>query len=63
MGLGVGILLLVLGLIILFAINEFPASIQEYVEPNTVGWILVICGGLALLLGVIGGRGRQTSAE
>ena len=32
MGIGIGILLLVIGLIILFAINEFPASLQEVVE-------------------------------
>ena len=34
MGIGIGILLLVIGLIILFAINEFPASLQEVVEPT-----------------------------
>ena len=39
MGIGIGILLLVIGLILLFAINEFPASVQEVVEPITVGWI------------------------
>ena len=50
MGIGIGILLLVIGLILLFAIKEFPDSLQEVVEPTTVGWILVIAGVLALVL-------------
>ena len=32
MGIGLGILLLVLGLILLFAVKEFPDSLQEVVE-------------------------------
>ena len=65
MGIGIGILLLVIGLIILFAINEFPASLQEVVEPTTVGWILVIAGVLALVLALVmnNQRSRTTHVE
>ena len=64
MGIGLGILLLVIGLILLFAINEFPDSVQEVVEPTTVGWILVIAGVLALVLAlVMNQRSRTTHVE
>ena len=57
---GLGILLLVLGLILLFAIKEFPDSLQEVVDPTTVGWILVIAGVLALARAASGRHdGRQ----
>ncbi len=65
MGIGIGILLLVIGLIILFAINEFPQSVQDVVEPTTVGWILVVAGVLALVLGLVmnNQRSRTTHVE
>ena len=63
MGIGLGIVLLVLGLILLFAINEFPDSIQEVVDPTTVGWILVIAGDLALVLGLVMNRQRSRTTH
>lgn len=65
MGIGIGILLLVLGLIVLFAIKEFPASVQDVVDPSTVGWILVIAGALALVLGLVmnAQRSKTTHVE
>ena len=65
MGIGIGILLLVIGLILLFAIREFPASLQEVVEPTMVGWILVIAGVLALVLALVmnNQRSRTTHVE
>ncbi len=63
MGIGIGILLLVIGLILLFAINEFPASIQEVVEPITVGWIFVIAGVLALVLGLVMNNQRSKTTH
>ena len=32
MGIGIGILLLVIGLILLFAIKDFPAAVQDVVD-------------------------------
>jgi hypothetical protein len=65
MGIGLGILLLVIGLILLFAIKEFPAAVQDVVDPGTVGWILVIAGVLALVLGLVmnNQRSRTTHVE
>jgi cytochrome c biogenesis protein CcdA len=63
MGIGIGILLLVLGLIILFAIKEFPASIQDVVDPTTVGWILVIAGVLSLVLGLVMNNQRSKTTH
>ena len=65
MGMCKVILLLVIGLILLFAIKEFPASVQDVVDPATVGWILVIAGVLALVLGLVmnNQRSRTTHVE
>ena len=63
MGIGIGILLLVIGLILLFAIKEFPDSLQEVVDPTTVGWILVIAGVLALVLGLVMNNQRSKTTH
>jgi uncharacterized membrane protein HdeD (DUF308 family) len=63
MGIGLGILLLVLGLVLLFAINEFPDSVQEVVDPTMVGWILVITGVLALVLGLVTNKQRSRTTH
>lgn len=65
MGIGLGILLLVVGLILLFAVNEFPDAVQDVVDPTVVGWILVIAGVLALVLGLVmnNQRSRTTHVE
>ena len=65
MGIGIGIVLLVIGLILLFAVKEFPASVQDVVDPATVGWILVIAGVLALVLALVmnNQRSRTTHVE
>jgi uncharacterized membrane protein HdeD (DUF308 family) len=65
MGIGIGILLLVIGLILLFAIKEVPQSLHHVVDPTTVGWILMIAGVLALVLGLVmnNQRSRTTHVE
>jgi uncharacterized membrane protein HdeD (DUF308 family) len=63
MGIGLGILLLVIGLILLFAIKEFPDAVQDVVDPTTVGWILVIAGVLALVLGLVTNKQRSTTTH
>ena len=63
MGLGLGILLLVIGLILLFAVNEFPDSVQDVVDPVVVGWILVIAGALALVLGLVMNNQRSKTTH
>lgn len=65
MGIGIGILLLVIGLILLFAIKDFPAAVQDVVDPSTVGWILVVAGVLSLVLALVmnNQRSRTTRVE
>ena len=63
MGFGLGILLLVIGLILLFAIKEFPDSVQDMVDPATLGWILVIAGALALVLGLVMNNQRSKTTH
>ena len=63
MGIGIGILLLVIGLILLFAIEDFPASVQDVVDPTTVGVILVIAGVLALVLGLVMNNQRSKTTH
>ena len=63
MGLGIGIILLVIGLILLFAIKEFPDAIQDSVDPTVVGWILVVAGALALVLSLVLNAQRQRTTH
>jgi hypothetical protein len=58
MGLGVGIFLVVLGLIFLLGVIEvdLPA-----VEDVTLGWILLIAGVVAIVLGLIASRNARTT--
>jgi hypothetical protein len=59
MGIGTGIVLIVLGLILLLGAVDLPASVDEVIAENTLGWILVIAGGLGLLLALIMNQQRQ----
>ncbi|MFX0538634.1 DUF6458 family protein [Ornithinimicrobium sp. Y1847] len=49
MGLGLGILLLVIGAIMAFAVNYQVSGI----EVSTIGYILMAAGALSLLLGLV----------
>ncbi|MCD6640191.1 MAG: DUF6458 family protein [Nocardioides sp.] len=65
MGIGLGIILLVLGLILLLGVIDLPASVHDVVATNTLGWILLIAGVLALILGLVvnAQRSRTTHVE
>jgi hypothetical protein len=58
MGIGVGIFLVVLGLIFLLGVIEvdLPA-----VEDVTLGWILLLAGIAAIVLGLIASRNARKS--
>lgn len=59
MGYGFGILLLVIGLVLLFALDvDIPG-----VTDDTLGWILVLAGVLVMVLTAVqlNGRRRHTS--
>ncbi len=65
MGIGVGILLLVVGLILVTGAVDLPESVTDAVEANTIGWICVIMGALALILALVMNqqRSRTTHVE
>jgi hypothetical protein len=65
MAIGLGIILLVLGLILLLGAIDLPASVEDAVATDTLGWILVIAGALALVLSLVlnAQRRRTTHVE
>jgi len=65
MGLGIGIILIVLGLILVLGVVDLPASVTDAVATDTLGWILLLAGVAAIILGLImnGQRQRTTHVE
>jgi uncharacterized membrane protein HdeD (DUF308 family) len=53
MGIGLGVVLLLLGLIFAFDVIDLPKSIDDVVATNTLGWILIIVGALAIVLALV----------
>jgi Ca2+/H+ antiporter len=53
MGIGLGIVLLLVGLVLALGAVHLPASIANHVDGNTLGWILIIVGVLALVLALV----------
>ena len=66
MGIGIGILLLVIGLILLLGvIEDFPEAVTDVIEVETLGWICLIVGILAIILALVMNhqRSRTTHVE
>ena len=63
MGIGVGILLLVIGLILVLDAIDLPDSVTEVLDANTIGWICVIVGGLALVLALVMNQQRRKTTH
>lgn len=61
MGIGVGIFLLVVGLVLMFALDFDIAGVED----NTLGLILVVAGIVGIVLGMIASRnaGRTRTVE
>lgn len=53
MVIGVGIILLVLGLVLVTGAVDLPDSWDANIASDTLGWILVGVGALAIVLGLI----------
>ncbi len=53
MGIGLGVVLLLIGLILALGVIDLPASIDDVVAANTLGWILIIVGALAIVLALV----------
>ena len=64
MGIGIGILLLVIGLILLLGvIEDYPDAIENVVEIETLGWICLIVGILAILLAMVMNHQRSKTTH
>ena len=64
MGIGVGILLIVIGLILLLGvIEDFPDAIAEVIDVETLGWICLIVGIIAVVLVLIMNRQRSRTTH
>lgn len=58
MGIGIGILLLVLGLILVTGAVDLPDSISDAIASETLGWIFLLVGVLAIILALVINRQR-----
>lgn len=52
MGIGLGVVLLLVGLILAFDVVKISA-VNDVVDTNTLGWILIIVGVLAIVLALV----------
>lgn len=59
MGIGLGVVLLLLGLILALDVVVLPDAVEEYVASDTLGWILIVMGVLAIVLVLIMNAQRQ----
>jgi hypothetical protein len=62
MGIGIGIVLLVLGLILVTGAVDLPASVDDAIAGNTLGWIFLVVGALAIVLALVLNRQRTRPA-
>ncbi|MCW2764918.1 MAG: hypothetical protein JWO11_877 [Nocardioides sp.] len=65
MGIGIGIVLLVLGLILVTGAVNLPQSWDNAVASETLGWIFIVVGALAVVLALVMNqqRSRTTHVE
>ena len=63
MGIGLGVVLLVLGLIFALNVIDLPAGVDDVVATNTLGWILIIAGVLAIVLALVMNNQRTRSTR
>ena len=65
MAIGLGIVLLVLGLIFVLDVVNLPGDVDAVVATETLGWILIAAGALAIVLSLImnAQRSRTTHIE
>jgi fumarate reductase subunit D len=63
MGIGLGVILLLLGLIFALGVVDLPSSVDDVVATNTLGWILIIVGALAIVLALVMNSQRNRSTR
>jgi drug/metabolite transporter (DMT)-like permease len=63
MGIGTGIVLIVLGLILLLGAVDLPASVDDVIASETLGWILLLAGVLGLVLALVLNKQRSRTTH
>jgi fumarate reductase subunit D len=63
MGIGIGIVLLVIGLILALGAIDLPASIDDAVASETLGWIFIVVGVLAIVLALVMNQQRSRTTS
>lgn len=63
MGIGLGVVLLLVGLVFALDVVNLPASVDNAVDTNTLGWILIIVGALAIILALVMNAQRSRSVH
>lgn len=61
MAIGTGVFLLVVGLIFGLNVIDLPASVDDRVATDTLGWILMAAGALAIVISLIVSSQRRQS--
>ncbi|MBD8868188.1 DUF6458 family protein [Nocardioides donggukensis] len=61
MGIGIGIVLLVIGLIFATGAIDLPASVDDAIAAETLGWIFIVVGVLAIVLALVMNQQRTRS--
>ncbi|MFZ2014371.1 MAG: hypothetical protein WAV00_11155 [Nocardioides sp.] len=62
MGIGISVVLLVVGLVLLTGAVDLPASVQDHVATDVVGWICVGVAILGFVLALAASRSRAPRA-
>lgn len=63
MGIGLGVILLLIGLVLALDVVDLPASVDDVVATDTLGWILILLGALAIVLALVMNRQRSRSTH
>ena len=63
MGIGLGVVLLLVGLVLALGVVDLPASIDDAIATNTLGWILILVGALAIVLALVMNAQRTRSTH
>jgi fumarate reductase subunit D len=63
MGIGLGVVLLLVGLVLALGAVDLPQSMDDVVDANTLGWILILVGALAIVLALVMNAQRSRSTH
>ena len=63
MGIGLGVVLLAVGLIFALNVVDLPSGVESAIDTNTLGWILIIVGALAIVLALVMNAQRSRSSH